>query len=97
LVLLGAAAIAAGCDTDTTAVAGRQVVDLGIHLTWMTTAVAIVWAGVAYVAFAWADRLEVIRTPGTHAAILVGAGFVVPVIVLATVLALVLPLAAGAR
>jgi hypothetical protein len=65
--------------------------DLGLLLTSMTTAAAVVWAGVAYVVFGLAERLPFARTPVTNAAILLGGGFVAPVIVLATVLALALP------
>ena len=70
--------------------------DLGCLVTSMATVAALVWAGVAYVVFGWADRLPVARTPVTNAAILLGGGFVAPVIVLATVLALVLPLTVAA-
>jgi hypothetical protein len=71
--------------------------DLGLLLTSITTAAAVVWAGVAYVVFDLAERLPVARTPMTNAAILLGGGFIAPVLVLATVLALVLPLTAAGR
>jgi len=73
------------------------MMDLGFLLTGVTTMAALVWAGVAYVVFGWTDRLSPVRSPMTNAAILVGGGFVAPVLVLAVVLALVLPLTAAGR
>jgi hypothetical protein len=71
--------------------------ELGFFLTGMTTVAAVVWATVAYVVFGLTDRLPVARTPMTNAAILIGGGFVAPVIVLTTVLAFVMPLTAAGR
>ncbi len=71
--------------------------DLGFLLTGVTTVAALVWAGVAYVVFGWTDRWTVTRTPLTNTAILLGGGFVAPVIVLATLLALALPLGTSSR
>jgi hypothetical protein len=71
-------------------------VDLAFLLTSITTVAALVWAGVAYVVFGWTDRWTGIRTPVANAVILLGGGFVAPVVVLATLLALALPLVGGA-
>lgn len=71
--------------------------DVGFLVTSLTTVAALVWAGVAYVVFGWTDRWTGVRTPITNAAILLGGGFVAPVIVLATVLAIALPLTAVGR
>lgn len=71
--------------------------DFGFLVTLLTTVAALVWAGVAYVVFGWADRWPGARSPITNTAILLGGGFVAPVIVLATVLAFVIPLTAMGR
>jgi hypothetical protein len=68
-----------------------MAIDLGLLFTGMSTLAAIVWAGVAYLVFGWADRLAISRTPGINVAILIGGGFVAPVLVLTTLLALALP------
>lgn len=68
-----------------------MAIDLGLLFTGMTTLAAVVWAGVAYLVFGWADRLAISRTPGINVAILIGGGFVAPVLVLTTLLAFALP------
>jgi len=87
LAMLVAAIGTAGCDEATVVAASRGAFELSPLLLWVPTLAAIVWAGVAYTALGWAERLPLVRTPRTNAAILVGGGVVLPVMVMTGLLA----------
>ena len=87
LAVIFAAVVSTGCDEATVIAASRGASDLAPLLLWVPTLAAIVWAGVAYTALGWAERLPLVRTPRTNVAILVGGGVVLPVMVMTGLLA----------
>lgn len=87
LAMIVAAVLTAGCDEAVVVAASRGASDVAPLLFWVPTLAAIVWAGVAYTALGWAERLPVTRTPRTNAAILVGGGVVLPIVVMTGLLA----------
>lgn len=88
LLLLVATMLSTGCDQTTMPVAGEGLSELASLLVWGPTVAAVVWAGVAYAALGWAERLVLVRTARTNALILVGGGVVLPIAVMTGLLAL---------